>query len=181
MRGGSAVWKESNNAKKAYAREVYSLYKQPVKKFRVDQTISFFDEDYVGIITPHEDALVITTSIADYTVNKILVDNGSSLDILYHHALNRVNLQGIHMEPCKEALLYKFGNKPVNIAGTITLSVVVGLDVKLYVVKVPSAYNMIFGRTTLTALKAVTSIPYLKMKFPTENGIWIVSGCQKTS
>lgn len=30
----SAIGKESNNAKKAYALDVYNLYKQPSKKFR---------------------------------------------------------------------------------------------------------------------------------------------------
>lgn len=105
-------------------------------------------------------------SIADYTVSKILVDNEISVDILYHHALNRMDLQGMQMEPCKEAPLYGFGNKPVDIAGTITLLVVVGqapywikIDLEFYVVKVPSAYNVIFERTTLIALKPGTSNP----------------------
>lgn len=76
----------------------------------------------------------------------------------------------------------------MDIAGTITLPVMVGqapcrakIDVKFYVVKVSLAYNAILRRTTLTALRAVTSIPHLKMKFPIENGIEVVSGCQKTS
>lgn len=74
--------KESNNSKKAYVWEFYNLYKQPTKKFRANQTISFSDEDYIGIVTPHEDTLVITTSIAEYIVSKILVNNRSSVDIL---------------------------------------------------------------------------------------------------
>lgn len=90
--GGLPVGKESNNAKKSYIQEVYSLYKQPIKKFWDDQIISFSDKDYIKIITPHEDALVITSLIAYYTVSKILMDNSSSVDILYHHALSRMDL-----------------------------------------------------------------------------------------
>lgn len=102
IRGGSIFEKESNNIKKVYAREVYNLYKQPTKKFKVDPTISFPDEDYVRFIAPHEDALVITDSIVDYTVSKILVNNGRSMDILHHHALSGMDLQRIQIEPCKE-------------------------------------------------------------------------------
>lgn len=107
------------------------------------------------MITP----LVITTNIVNYNISKILIDNGSSVDITYHHALHRMDLHGMQMELCKEAPLYGFGNKLVDITGTITLLVVIGqdpcrskIDVKFYVLKVPSAYNVIFNRTTLTAL-----------------------------
>lgn len=48
---------------------------------------------------------------------------------------------------------------------------------KFYVVKVPSANNVIFDRTTLTELRAVISIQRLKMKFLIEFGIGVVSGC----
>lgn len=43
--------------------------------------------------------------------------------------------------------------------------------VKLYVVHVNSYCNVILNRTTLPALKEITSIPHLKMKFPINFGI----------
>lgn len=55
------------------------------------------------------------------------------------------------------------------------------IDVNFYVVKVPLAYNVIFGRITLTAWRVVTSMSHLKMKFPIEFSIWVVSECQKIS
>lgn len=39
-----------------------------------------------------------------------------------------------------------------------------------------SAYNAILGWTTLTALQAVTSIPYFKIKFLTPNRVGEVKG-----
>jgi hypothetical protein len=53
--------------------------------------------------------------------------------------------------------------------------------VKFVVVDRPSAYNAIFGRTAQTKLKAVASIPHLCMKFPTEAGVGVVRGEQRTS
>ena len=49
-----------------------------------EQAITFTDEDIERIHHPHDDAIVITLLIADYTTKKVLVDNGSSTDILYY-------------------------------------------------------------------------------------------------
>lgn len=48
-------------------------------------------------------------------------------------------------------------------------------------VNVYSSYNVILGRPTLTTLKAVTSIPHLKMKIPIDFGVGVVRGGQKIS
>ena len=41
-----------------------------------------------------------------------------------------------------------------------------------------SSYNVIIGRPTLNRWKAATSIYYLKVKFPTDNGVGEVKGDQ---
>ena len=51
-----------------------------------EPAISFIDEDAERIHHPHDDAIVITLLIADYTTRRVLVDNGSSADILYYPA-----------------------------------------------------------------------------------------------
>lgn len=48
-------------------------------------------------------------------------------------------------------------------------------------VNVHSSYNTILGRPVLTALKAITSILHLKIKFPTDFGVGKVRGDQKIS
>ena len=42
----------------------------------------------------------------------------------------------------------------------------------------PSSYNVIIGRPTLNKWKAATSTYYLKIKFPTDNGVGEVKGDQ---
>ena len=51
-----------------------------------EQAITFTDEDAERIHHPHNDAIVITLLIVYYTTRKVLVDNGSSADILYYPA-----------------------------------------------------------------------------------------------
>ena len=46
------------------------------------------------------------------------------------------------------------------------------------VVDCPSSYNVITGRPTLNKWKATTSTYYLKVKFPTDNGVGEVKGDQ---
>jgi hypothetical protein len=46
-------------------------------------TISFSDEDANGVLMPHDDALVVTMTVANHIIHIILVDNGSSAEIIY--------------------------------------------------------------------------------------------------
>ncbi|XP_074349953.1 uncharacterized protein LOC141689526 [Apium graveolens] len=88
--GGYAAGGMSNNSRKSYAREVCNVNPSYPKRYKPSPplVISFSDEDYSpNIIRGHQDALVITAKIGTNTVKKILVDNGSSVDILYYHAL----------------------------------------------------------------------------------------------
>ena len=49
--------------------------------------IGFFEEDAQRLHHPHDDALVVSLRIGDYNMQWVLVNNGSSTDILYYPAL----------------------------------------------------------------------------------------------
>ena len=57
-----------------------------------EQAITFTDEDAERVHHPHDDAIVITLLIAYYTTRRVLVDNGSSADILYYPAFQQMRL-----------------------------------------------------------------------------------------
>ena len=50
------------------------------------QAITFTDKDAERIHHPHDNAIVITLLIANYTTKRVLVDNGISTEILYYPA-----------------------------------------------------------------------------------------------
>jgi hypothetical protein len=54
--------------------------------------IGFSDDDYARISFPHMDAQVVTLIVANHNVHRILVDNGSSADILYWFAFKKLNM-----------------------------------------------------------------------------------------
>ena len=45
--------------------------------------LSFSDEDKIGTIQSHDDALVVTLKIGRYDVKKVMVDQGSGVEIMY--------------------------------------------------------------------------------------------------
>ena len=63
----------------------------PLKDRRL-KNIFFSKNDVKEIQTPHNDTIVIFMTIAKYDVKKILVDNGSSVDVLFYDTFSKLNL-----------------------------------------------------------------------------------------
>ncbi|KAK3030418.1 hypothetical protein RJ639_037547 [Escallonia herrerae] len=138
-------------------------------------------EDEIGDIkTPHDDPLVVTLRVGNFDVKRILVDNGSSAEVLFYEAFQKMNIPSDRLRKM-DTPIYGFSNHPVAVEGIIVLPVAIGtpptqakLMLDFGVVRVPSAYNAILGKTALTQLKAVVSTYHLKMKFPMEHrGVWV--------
>ena len=45
--------------------------------------LGFSDENKIGTIQPHDDALVITLRIGGFDVKRVLVDQGSAVEVMY--------------------------------------------------------------------------------------------------
>ena len=90
-----------------------------------EQAITFTDEDASRIHHPHDDAIIITLLIADYSTRRVLVDNGSLADILYYPAFQQMNLEQEQLRLVHSPLV-GFGGMKVQPVGTISLPVVVG-------------------------------------------------------
>ena len=117
-------------------------------------------------------------------MHRVLVDNGSSADILYYPAFQQMRIDKEQLIPTN-APLVGFEGSRVFPLGSITLSVMVGdypqqitRDVSFLVVDCSSAYNAILGRLTLNSWKAVTSTYHLMIKFLMEYGVGELRGSQ---
>ncbi|XP_077237244.1 uncharacterized protein LOC143878915 [Tasmannia lanceolata] len=139
-------------------------------------------EDYKGLQVPHDDALVIRLIISNYDVGKILVDTGSSINVLHLGTFEEMKLGEGRLGPT-EYSIYGFSGASVQINGKIDLPVTFGtyplqktIMATFLVVDIPFTYRAIIGRPALRDLGAVESTPHLKMKFPTLTGIGEVCG-----
>ena len=86
--GGLAGGGESTSGRKAHARSVHIEEVYQVERPRKVQkkniaTISFSDKDAEGVAMPHDNALVVTMTVANHNIHRILIDNGSSVEIIY--------------------------------------------------------------------------------------------------
>ncbi|KAJ8438016.1 hypothetical protein Cgig2_029997 [Carnegiea gigantea] len=105
--------------------------------------------------SPHNDPLVIETKIVSAIVRRIMIDTGSSVDIITWDCLKKVAHPGCDIVPLVHPTL-GFGGQEVNPAGMIRLLVRFGdklksknLEVDFLVDDVPKAYNVILGHPTL--------------------------------
>jgi hypothetical protein len=122
--------------------------------------ITFTEEDFRLKSTNHNDAMVIEVNIAGWVIGKILVDNGSSVDILFLKTFEKMNLSQHMLHPPEYPLL-GFGGKPIKPVGQIYLPVSFGdLDnartetLTFDVVDMYHPYLAIFGKGFMNKLQS---------------------------
>jgi hypothetical protein len=87
--------------------------------------IRFSDDDYARISFPHSDTLVVTLTIANHNVHRILVDNGCSVDISYWSVFKKLNL-GQKKIILVQSPFIGFAGEQVQLLGAIKLPVTAG-------------------------------------------------------
>ncbi|GMN49779.1 hypothetical protein TIFTF001_018933 [Ficus carica] len=185
--GGTATG-DTASSRRSYARkarrfargEHINMAEHISKICRQDSPpITFMDDEADRLLHPHNDALVGEIRVANNVVRRVLINNGSSADVIFMDAFSRLKIEGATLTPTQTPL-YGFAGDCVRAVGTVHLPVTIGDGpekatrmVEFIIVDRPSVYNVILGRPTLNALKAVVSTYHLAMKFPTGDRIGV--------
>ncbi|RZS03992.1 hypothetical protein BHM03_00034254 [Ensete ventricosum] len=179
--GGPASGGDRSSARKVYARS--EVGKRLAHDEDLDITFKSGGEEYPC----HDDTLVISIRMANAYVKRVMIDTGSSTDILYFDAFQKLGLIDKDLVTLTSTLT-RFTGDFVSPMGAATIHVTFGgeprsktLMVSFMVVKLPSAYNTIIGRPTLNRLKAVVSIYHRLLKFSTRAGVDEVRGDPRES
>ena len=140
------------------------------KKARLKQplVLGFSDEDKIGTIQPHDDALVITFRIGGYDVKRVMVDQGSAAEIMYPDLFKGLSLRAEDLMPYSFPLV-SFEGKVIIPKGQIRLPVQTGsetVEVDFIVVDAYSPYTAIVAKPWLHTLGAVSSTVHQKIKYP---------------
>ena len=158
--------------------EVQAVSKLP----RLDTSITFSDSDLEGCQHPHDDPLVIRAVVANKTVHRVLIDNGSLADIIFDSAFDKIDIGRAKLESVSTHLRGFTGEKVLPL-GTIQLVLTLGgppcqatTTARFLIVDAPSTYNMLLGRPSLNAIKAIPSAYHMMIKFPTISGVGMVRG-----
>ena len=140
--------------------------------------MGFSDEDKIGTIQPHDDALVITLRIGGYDVKRVMVDQGSAAEIMYPDLYKGLSLRSEDLMPYSSPLV-SFEGKVIIPKGQIRLPVQTDseiVEVNFIVVDAYSPYTAIVARPWLHTLGAVSSTLHQKIKYPSEGQIEEILG-----
>ena len=110
--------------------------------------MGFSDENKIGTIQPHDDALVIILQIGGYDVKTMMVDQGSAAKIMYPDLFKGLNLRAEDLTPYSSPLI-SFEGKVIIPKGQIRLPVQAGsetVEVDFIVVDAYSPYTAIVAR-----------------------------------
>ena len=112
------------------------------------------DEDKIGTILPHDDALVITLRIGGYDVKRVMVDQGSAAEIMYPDLYKGLNLKAENLTSYSSPLV-SFEGKIIIPKGQIRLPMQTGsemVEVDFIIVDAYSPYTAIVARPWLHTL-----------------------------
>ena len=121
--------------------------------------MGFSNDDKIGTIQPHDDALVITLRIGGYNVKRVMVDQGSAAKIMYPNLYKGLNLKAEDLTPYSSPLV-SFEGKIIIPKSQVRLLVQTGsvvVEVDFIVVDAYSPYTAIVARPWLHTLGVVSS------------------------
>ena len=128
---------------------------------------------------------MIKTIVDNKTIHRVLVDNGSSADIIFASAFDKMGIRREKLE-LVNACLRGFSGERVLPLGSVQLVLTLGdppcqgtTTVRFLIIDAPSAYNMLLGRPSLNAIRFVPSSYHMVITFPTANGVGMVRGNQR--
>jgi hypothetical protein len=114
----------------------------------------------------------------------LLVDNGSSADIVFADAFDKMGLSKDLLQP-PDTPLYGFGGRVIHVLGKVVLPVSFGTVqnarteyLSFDVVEMYYSYNGILGRGFLNKFEAVIHQAYLCVKIPVTQGVITIWGHQ---
>ena len=118
-------------------------------------------------------ALVVAPQVGGYKLTKVLMDGGSSINILYYDTFKRMNLSEKQLQPSSTIFHGIVPGKSAHPVGKIYLEVAFGTEdnfrseiLPFEVVKFKSPYHALFGRPAYARFMARPCYVYLKMKMP---------------
>ena len=148
--------------------------------------VNISERDRGEVRRPHDDPIVIECKIANQRVGRILIDTGSSSDLISYRCLEKLKYKPSSMLPASYPLV-GFGGGVVHPVGMIDLPIRFGekgkgrhMVIKFLVVEELTAYNLIIGHPTLNLSKAVIIPSLMLIKFERDDGtVGSLSGDQK--
>jgi len=142
----------------------------------LDVDLVFTKADLRHVVPHDNDSVVILVVTVGRKVQHVLVDQGSSTDVMFWTTFNKLQLFPDLLRPYI-GCLYSFTGDQVEVRGHLELRTTFidgdascTENIRYLVVNTPYAYNVLLGRHTLNRLRAISSMRHMKMKLPNLGG-----------
>ena len=118
-------------------------------------------------------ALVLDPIIDGFHLTRVLMDGGSSLNLIYQDTVRKMGIDPSRIKPSNTTFKGVIPGVEARCTGSLTLEVVFSLpdnfqskDLIFDIVPFRSGYHTLLGRTTFTSFNAVPHYAYLSLKCP---------------
>ncbi|XP_059664021.1 uncharacterized protein LOC132309754 [Cornus florida] len=138
--------------------------------------IGFGDGDLSRVQLPHEDLLVISLLVANYMIKRVLIDPGSSVNIITKAVFEQLEIPSSSIRPTSSPLMGFDGTK-VDPLGVIDLSVTAAkrtLKENFVLTEIHPSYNLIMGRGWIHRINEVPSTLHQVMRCLSPDGKEVV-------
>jgi hypothetical protein len=177
----------SRREQKATRQEVMSIepaVPTPLRWSEVPITFSRADQ-WTSFSEPRRFPLVLKPVVAGSKLNKVLIDSGSEINVLFTKTSNKMKLDITHMLTKSNTPFY--GIVPVNAAiplGSVVLPVTFEKSrdnyrteyIKFEVADFETSYHAILSRSAIAKFMAVPHYTYLVLKMPSPAGVLSLQG-----
>jgi len=164
----------------AYVEQDISLdkFEGIVSHLTANNYLNFTEEEVPAEGKGHNKGLHISVTYKDYVIACVLIDNGSSLNVMPKATLDRLPCEGVHMRP-SATVVRAFEGSRREVMGEIKLPVQVGpctFQITFQVMDIFLAYSCFLGHPWIHFASVATSTLHQKLKFVIDDKLIIVYG-----
>ena len=149
-----------------------------VNNITANNYLTFANEEIPFEGQGHNRALHVSIKCMDHIVAKVLIDNGSSLNVMPKSTLDKLPFNVSHLRP-SSIIVQAFDGSNRNVIGEIDLPIQVRphlCQITFQVMDINPGYSCLLGRPWIHAVGVVPSTLHQRLKFVVEGQLIIVSG-----
>ena len=169
----------SNNRRKRALRSMAEICHIAEINPWSDTAITFNASDEPKFRTARAPAALVLSPIVDgFRLTKVLMDDGSGLNLIYEETLQKMEIDWSRIDQSSTTFRGIIPSREARCAGKITLDVVLAMsnnyrskEITFQVAPFSSGYHTLLGREAFTIFQAIPHYGYMKLKMPGPNGI----------
>ncbi|KAI5442170.1 hypothetical protein KIW84_011294 [Lathyrus oleraceus] len=149
-----------------------------VNNIAASLSLGFSNEELPDEGRNHNKALHISIECVDTILSRVLVDTGSSLNVMPKGSLAKLTIEGLVMKP-SELVVREFDGLRRTVIGEVDMPMKIGphtLFITFIVMDIHPAYRCLLGRSWIHSARAVTSMLHQRLKFFVDDKLVVVEG-----